>query len=171
LSDTHKIPDEQLVKLLSTPGSEWEGVLYDNYAAVLYGVIYRIVRSEPAAEQILYEAFQKIKENIQHYDVAHGKLFLWMINICRALALNSELKKENVPAHSISVMRGISYRLETDYKVLIDLLFVQGYSQVEVAEELNIPLGTVKARSRAAIQKLRTLMQTDSKSEWTLKST
>ena len=36
---------------------------------------------------------------------------------------------------------------------------------------LNIPLGTVKARSRAAIQKLRTLILTESKSEWTLKST
>jgi RNA polymerase sigma-70 factor (ECF subfamily) len=46
-------------------------------------------------------------------------------------------------------------KLEPEYKQIIDLLFFGGYTQSEAAEKLNLPLGTVKTRSRAAIQKLR----------------
>ena len=52
-------------------------------------------------------------------------------------------------------LRKLVDHLEEDQKVVIDLLYFQGYTQVEAAEELNIPLGTVKSRVRIAIHKLR----------------
>ena len=39
------------------------------------------------------------------------------------------------------------------------LAYFRGYTHSEIAEELNLPLGTVKGRIRSAMQKLRTLMQ------------
>jgi RNA polymerase sigma-70 factor (ECF subfamily) len=39
-------------------------------------------------------------------------------------------------------------------------MYFEGYTQTEVAEIMNIPLGTVKTRARAAILKLRTLFDT-----------
>jgi DNA-directed RNA polymerase specialized sigma24 family protein len=161
LPHTQKISDQQLISLLSNPDSGWAGVLYDNYAAVLYGVIFRIVRNESVAEDLLHDAFQQIQSSIQQYDPMRGKLFLWMINICRTLALNNASKTGSSQPHGVTISRGVTDKLEVDYKVMIDLLFIQGYSQVEVADELNIPLGTVKSRSRAAIQRLRTLIQSD----------
>ena len=159
-----KIHDDQIIKLLAAPDDNWAGILYDNYAAILYGVIYRIVRNESVAEEILIESFQRIRSNIQHYDAMRGKLLIWMINICRSLALNKQVTKENDNrTGGVYSFPGLSNKLEHDYKVLLDLLFIKGYSQVEVAEELNIPLGTVKTRSRATLQKLRNLIQSDLK--------
>ena len=51
--------------------------------------------------------------------------------------------------------------LEPEYRKIIDLLYFEGYSQSEAAEKLNIPLGTVKTRSRAAIQKLKIIFLND----------
>jgi len=45
--------------------------------------------------------------------------------------------------------------LDHEYRQIIDLIFFQGYTQSEAAEKLNIPLGTIKTRSRAAVMKLR----------------
>jgi RNA polymerase sigma-70 factor (ECF subfamily) len=46
-------------------------------------------------------------------------------------------------------------KLKDEYRVLIDLIYFKGYTQEETAKELNIPLGTVKTRVRAAIMQLR----------------
>src|SRR5690606_6514975 len=47
---------------------------------------------------------------------------------------------------------------EEKYRSLIDLLYLQGFTQTEAAEALNIPLGTVRTRSKTAIAQLRTLL-------------
>ena len=46
-------------------------------------------------------------------------------------------------------------KLKDDYRILIDLIYFKGFTQEETAKELNIPLGTVKTRVRAAIIELR----------------
>ncbi|HEY0031452.1 MAG TPA: sigma factor-like helix-turn-helix DNA-binding protein, partial [Bacteroidia bacterium] len=46
-------------------------------------------------------------------------------------------------------------KLKDDHRVLIDFIYYKGYTQEETAKELNIPLGTVKTRVRAAIMQLR----------------
>jgi RNA polymerase sigma-70 factor (ECF subfamily) len=98
-----------------------------------------------------------------------------MVNVCRNLAIDKVRSKEFVnqnknqsldKAVSISDqknsydpdligVRDVVRKLDPEYKQIIDLLYFEGYSQSEAAEKLNIPLGTVKTRSRAAIQRLR----------------
>jgi len=58
-----------------------------------------------------------------------------------------------------SELRRLALKLETKYRQIIDLVYFWGYSQEEVAKMLNIPLGTVKTRSRAGLQQLRSLYQ------------
>jgi len=53
--------------------------------------------------------------------------------------------------------RGLAFRLEHKYRQVIDLVYFWGYSQEEVSQLLNIPLGTVKTRSRTGLQQLRNL--------------
>jgi RNA polymerase sigma-70 factor (ECF subfamily) len=55
---------------------------------------------------------------------------------------------------TIGLKKMVSH-LDEEHRKIIDLLFFEGYSQSEVAEKLNIPLGTVKTRSRSAIMELR----------------
>ncbi len=49
--------------------------------------------------------------------------------------------------------------LKEEHRILIDLIYFQGYTQVEVADKLQIPLGTVKTRVKIAINHLREIIQ------------
>ena len=50
-------------------------------------------------------------------------------------------------------------QLAPEYKTIIELIYLQGYTQSETAEALGIPLGTVKTRVRTALRELKRLMQ------------
>ena len=52
--------------------------------------------------------------------------------------------------------------LDEKYRTLIDLAYFQGYTQKEIAKQLNIPIGTVKSRIRYAIKELRKILNTNS---------
>lgn len=170
-----KIEEDDLIQLLVNRDKRGIEILYDNYSSALYGVINRIVQNDEVAEDVLQETFLKIWNNFSQYDSAKGRLFTWMVNVCRNLSIDKVRSKEivnqnknqsidnavSISDHKTSYdpdligVRDIVRKLEPEYKQIIDLLFFEGYSQSEAAEKLNIPLGTVKTRSRAAIQRLR----------------
>ncbi|WP_018343542.1 RNA polymerase sigma factor [Cytophaga aurantiaca] len=153
--------------------------LYDNYSGAVYGIIFKIVRSEEFAQELLNDCFLRIWNKINDYDASKGKLFTWILNIARNLALDklrskeykAKMKTDDVSENvSISDLQysqannpefiGIKEMVEKlpiEQKKLIDLMYFQGYSQSEIAEELNMPLGTVKTRVRAAMSTLRKL--------------
>jgi RNA polymerase sigma factor (sigma-70 family) len=56
-------------------------------------------------------------------------------------------------------LKGIVGQLKEDHRLLIDLAYFEGYTQEEIAKELDIPLGTVKTRVRAALMTLRKLVK------------
>jgi RNA polymerase sigma factor (sigma-70 family) len=165
----NKIDEEALVKMLYGRNPSALGILYDNYSAALYGIIYRIVQDHVIAESILQDVFHRIWNNFEQYDASKGRLFTWIINISRNLALdnvkgqdfsdrikNLSLERLVAGLDSERIPGGISDRigtLEPEYKLIIDLIYFQGLTQFEVAEKLNIPLGTVKSRMHVALQR------------------
>lgn len=180
MSGKVKIEEHVLVKKLTDCEPKALEILYDNYSSAMYGVILRITQNEAIAEDVLQETFIKIWKNFHQYDSTKGRLFTWMVNICRNLSIDKIRSKDftnqnkNQPIEKIVFsmssfepsfnpdtigIKEIVKNLEPEYRVIIDLLFFEGYSQSEAAEKLNIPLGTVKTRSRAALQKLRTLFK------------
>lgn len=174
-----KIEEDKLVKMLADRETKALEILYDNYSAAMYGVIHRIVQDEEIAEDVLQESFVKIWNNFSQYDAVKGRLFTWMINVCRNLSIDkvrskdfSNQRKNQAFEKTVSTdsslitasynpdtigIKEIVQKLGPEYRMIIDLLFFEGYSQSEAAEKLNIPLGTVKTRSRAAIQKLKNI--------------
>jgi RNA polymerase sigma factor (sigma-70 family) len=154
--------------------------LYDHYSAALFGVICRIVRQEAIAEEILQDVFVKIWDKIEGYDSSKGKLFTWMLNIARNHAIDKTRSKEINKERKTSGIENVVGRIDNqDYveqrvdgigvreilaplsveqKFIVEKLYFEGYSQSEVAEEFNIPLGTVKTRLRLAMQQLRTTL-------------
>ena len=178
-----KIEEHKLIKMLADRETGSLEILYDNYSAAMYGVIHRIVKNDEIAEDLLQEVFLKMWNNFPQYDPAKGRLFTWMINISRNLAIDKVRSKDftnqykNQPIEKTvsfeNMLTTASYNPETiglkeivkkmdpEYRIIIDLLFFEGYSQSEAAEKLNIPLGTVKTRSRAALQKLKAIFQDD----------
>lgn len=155
--------------------------LYDHYSGALYGAIYRIIRKEEIAEEVLQDVFLKIWDKIESYDAAKGRLFTWMLNLAKNQAIDKtrskEISRENktgglenfvsgvnkgefVEQHIEAIgVRDILTGLPTDQKFIVEHLYFKGYSQSELAEEFNIPLGTVKTRLRLAMKQLRSVIK------------
>jgi RNA polymerase sigma factor (sigma-70 family) len=177
----HKISEEELVQLLKDRNQNAVGILYDNYASALYGVILRIVQNEEIAEDVLQDAFVKIWNSFPQYDSSKGKLFTWIVNLARNLAIDKVRSKDFINStKNQSIDKIVSFvemdnqqnynpeliglnemvnKLDPEQKKIIDLLYFGGYTQAETAEKLEIPLGTVKTRARMAINKLREMFE------------
>ena len=84
-----KYSEEELVAQLQNRNQQAFAYLYDNYAAALNGIIYRLVEDKELAEDILQEAFVKIWNNFSSYDSAKGRLFTWMLNLTRNLTIDT----------------------------------------------------------------------------------
>jgi len=154
--------------------------LYDHYSSALYGVIFRILKKEEIAEEVLQDVFMKIWDRFESYDSTKGKLFTWMVNIARNQAIDKTRSKEiskdsktSTIEKSVSRIDSEDYveqkiegigvkdilkNLTDDQKFVVEHLYFQGYSQSELAEEFDIPLGTVKTRLRLAMQHLRSTL-------------
>jgi RNA polymerase sigma-70 factor (ECF subfamily) len=171
------IAEETLLLMLQSKDERGFSILYDNYSAALYGVILKIVRTEEIASDILQDSFVKIWRNIEGYNSGRGTLFTWMLNIARNTAIdkirsqdfqNSQKNQDlettintidkqeysQFDVDAIGVKKVIE-KLKPEHQLIIDLLYFQGYTQSEVAEEFGIPLGTVKTRVKSAINHLR----------------
>nr|WP_225986379.1 sigma-70 family RNA polymerase sigma factor [Rufibacter sp. LB8] len=172
--------EEELVAQLRAQDQRAISLLYRNYSAALYGVILRVVKQEEVAEDVLQETFVKIWSAFASYDPQKGRLFTWMLNIARNLAIDKIRSKQyRVGAKTKPMEDAVTYnlvspdgikpdhigiqemtdRLNPDQKIIIDLMYFNGFTQTEVAEELNIPLGTVKTRARMAIKFLGKLIK------------
>jgi RNA polymerase sigma factor (sigma-70 family) len=172
-----KYTEEELVALLKNKDMVAYNALYDHYSASLYGVISKIILVEEIAQDILQEVFIKIWKGIDSYDSNKGRLFTWMLNISRNSAIDYTRSKQSGidnkiqnldnSVYEVNRQRSVSINTDTigvqeqviklkdDYRLLIELIYYKGYTHEETAEELNIPLGTVKTRVRAAILELR----------------
>lgn len=153
--------------------------LYDNYAGALNGIITRLISDPVLVEDVLQEAFLKIWNNFQSYDASKGRLFTWMVNITRNLAIDTlrskgYRKQQQISADENSVSNysdgtskekfdaiGISKNLaalKPEQRSIIDMAYFGGYTQEEISKETGVPLGTVKTRMRTAILELRKLV-------------
>jgi RNA polymerase sigma factor (sigma-70 family) len=140
-------------------------------------VVSRIIPNEGIAEEVLHDAFLRIWERIDSYDAAKGRLFTWMLNITRNLAIDKTRSKEisrdrktgdidkfvdRVERRSPEMqfedaigLKEVLEQLPPEQKFVVEYLYLRGYTQSELAEEFNMPLGTVKTRLRLAMITLR----------------
>jgi RNA polymerase sigma-70 factor (ECF subfamily) len=172
--------EAELVQGLQEHSSQAFAALYDNYSGSMLGIILTLVNNMEDAENLLQDSFIKVWKNIHRYDIAKGRLFTWLVTICRNTALNflrsreniskveipntsngvytPELTTEPVQLNYIGVGKQVE-KLDEKHRIVINLIYFWGYTQQEVAEKLKLPLGTVKTRTRAALQILKTQLQ------------
>lgn len=171
------LSEEELVLALKNREKIAVEALYDMYSASLFGVISRIVIDEATSEDVLQETFVKIWHSFPSYSADKGRLFTWMVNIARNLSID-KLRSKDFRNHSknqelennvtfIDEQRNTVYKpelmgvkdlvqkLKPEQKSILDLVYFKGYTHVEAADELGIPLGTIKTRLRMAIIELR----------------
>jgi DNA-directed RNA polymerase specialized sigma24 family protein len=156
-----EISEEHLVDLLVTKDRAALEFLYDNYAPALYGVIFRIVENKELAEKTLKDVFIKIFDKVYAYDTNKGKLFSWMLKICRQFAIEKSNKTTNKSYTELTSNQELDKLLKPlhpDQKQALQMIFFKGYTQPHLAQTLNISLGTLKTRLRSALLHLRKIL-------------
>ncbi|MCX2486174.1 RNA polymerase sigma factor [Pedobacter sp. MR2016-24] len=170
-------PEADLVNSLKNKSESGFKTLYENYSASLLGVICRIIPDESLAQDILQDAMILIWNNIDKYDVSKGRLFTWILKLTRNLAIDTlrsrrytnkgrtddlhdnfdaiDYMKSNTINTDIIGLRKLTTILPPKIFIVLDKVFFQGYTHVDAAKELNLPLGTVKSRINHAITALR----------------
>jgi RNA polymerase sigma-70 factor (ECF subfamily) len=178
--------DEELIKQISQAQPEAVRVLYRRYGRMVYSVALRAVGDPSAAEEITQDVFLRIWEKAETYRADKAKVVTWIARIARNRAIDvyrqrksrddrasagwEELKQaaataqEQHPGDRMDMarlqgrVREAVASLPPDQKTALALAFFQGRTHKEIADELGEPLGTVKTRIRAAMQKLRSIL-------------
>jgi RNA polymerase sigma-70 factor (ECF subfamily) len=168
--------EQELILLLQQKDNSGYTYLYDHYSGALYGVIKQIVGDTELANDVLQETFVNIWKRADTYDASKGRLFTWILNIARNAAidktrskafqqgmkkipLDGEYTQPSVrPGFDDFGLKKVVYKLKEEQRMLVDLSYFQGYTHDQIAKALNIPLGTVKTRIRAALTQLKTLL-------------
>ncbi len=173
-------PDHLIKKFKEQDTSAFEE-LYTTYSESLFGVIFTIVKDKELAEELLQDTFVKIWNNAGSYTAKKGRFFTWILNIARNTAIDAYRSKSynnakrnlstdnfvdiiisnedlNRKTDAIGIEKFV-HKLKKKCIKLIDLLYFKGFTQKEVSEVIEIPIGTVKTRLRKCLADLRELAQ------------
>ena len=175
--------DDRVLTLLAEARPEAMEALYDRYGGLAYSLAYRVLQDAAAAEDVVQEAFLSIWRRSDSYRPERGSLRTWLCSIVQHRALDrlrgrAGRARTDVPlegAHgSASVpdmwetvsleierdhVRTALVELPADQRQTIELAYYGGYSQSEISGLLGVPLGTVKGRTRAALRRLRAVLE------------
>jgi RNA polymerase sigma-70 factor, ECF subfamily len=153
---------------------------YDRYGRAVFALFVRITHDQSVAEDLSQELFLRIWNRGREFDASKGTLGVWILSIARNMALDfvrsaqsrfsSRLRSiDHVDAlcvgsnpsgpesriHDVKAIQKAFAALSADEKRVMELAYFEGFSQSEIAENLQQPLGTVKSRMRTALERLR----------------
>ena len=157
--------------------------LYDRLAPQAFGVAMRVLSSRSEAEDTIQDSFLDVWARCGQYDPMRGSGRAWVLAIVRNRAIDRLRSRaasarmvdraENESVHSaqpagplevaeqsearVQIQSALS-ELSADQRRALELAYFEGLSQSEIAEHLDEPLGTVKTRIRAAMEKLSRIL-------------
>ena len=171
--------EERVVYLLNDKDKKAISLIFDNYGALLLNVIKRVIKDEMMAEEVLQKVLLKVWNHADAYSQGKGSLFTWLVAIARNAAIDQtrtkDFKLTQKSEHSLELVtisnraedndqiekmyvRQLLNQLPDTQKKLIDLSYFEGFTHKEIAQKLDMPLGTVKTRIRLAIKHLRSVI-------------
>jgi RNA polymerase sigma-70 factor (ECF subfamily) len=172
-----------LIARIAQGDREAFGRFYDAFAPLAFGVIRRILQQPGDAEDVLQEVFWEIWRLAGRYEPGRGAPAAWVVTRARSRAidrLRSLRKRDEVGVEAIDsvattqrtetgadlatrvhdreLVRGVLGHLQPPQREVVELAFFGGLSHTEIATRLEQPLGTVKTRMRAALKRMRELL-------------
>ena len=180
-----EIADTDLLQLVAAGDHQSLDELHRRYSGVLLATAFRVLNNTRDAEEVVQEAFVQIWEKAGVYDSQRGKPLTWAMTLTRNKAidrlrriqrrhrLHDEIEEEaqiwdrivendscdQAVSHETQAMvRSAVIQLSDDQRRAIELAFFGGLTQHQIAEKLDQPLGTIKARIRRGMIKLRNII-------------
>jgi RNA polymerase sigma-70 factor (ECF subfamily) len=152
--------------------------IYDRHARLVYSLALRIVRDAGEAEDVVQEVFAQLWQQASRYDAARANVAGWLVMLTRSRAIDRLRRRQSRPDapvadpiempdtdplpddRMVAAARAAAVRSALDdlpvlQRVAIELAFYEGLTHVEIAAQLDQPLGTVKTRIRQGLRALR----------------
>ena len=176
--------DCELVQRAARGDEQAVAVLYGHYATPAFSLALRVVGDRESAEEIVQEAFMRVWNHAQSFDPQRGRFAGWLLSIIHNLAVNELRRRGSRPQAALgademivslhetapgpedlawaaarrTTIREALMQLPLAQRQAVELAFFRGLTQMEIAETLGDPLGTVKTRIRLGLQKLNRLL-------------
>ena len=168
-----------LIKQVAKHDREAFSQLYDRFSTLVFTLAMRMLKIRSDAEDLLQQVFVEIWRQAQSYSVERGSPEAWIINIARSRAIDKmrllrrtggsfvltqdpapKASAENVGSSVAEsevrmAMNSALANLPASQRKVVELAYLDGLTQTEIAERLSEPLGTVKTQMRSGIQRLR----------------
>jgi RNA polymerase sigma-70 factor (ECF subfamily) len=180
-------PDDALIAALAGRDLAALATLYDRYARISYALAYRILGEPEAAEDVVHDGFISAWRGAASYRAERGNVRGWLLSIVHHRAVDVLRRKttfrpapleaaEQRPSDDDTAeeaarnvdhatVRAALEALPAAQRRTIELAYFGGYTHVELAEIMGVPLGTVKGRMRIGLQKLRRALDRETKVE------
>jgi RNA polymerase sigma-70 factor (ECF subfamily) len=164
------------------------GDLYDQFAAHVYGLACRVTGSETAAEDVTQEVFVTLWERPAMFDPARGSLRSFLGTLAHRRAVDwvrreaAERRRRERDSHRdllppdvgeqasalviAEELRMAIDELPPEQRVAVRLAYFGGRTYRQVAAELGLPEGTVKARLRGALRRLAQALDPEGVEQW-----
>ena len=177
------VADEDLMSLVGLGDAAAFAVLYDRHGRPAYSLAYRMMGEKQAAEDLTQEAFIKVWRSAGGYRAGRGSVRTWILSIVHNRSIDQirsqasrrrtqEKVEAEAPRSQPSEAFAEAWRsaqrdevwealgtLPSEQLEILKLAYFSGHTQVEIARMLDLPLGTVKGRTRLGLKKLGGILQ------------
>jgi RNA polymerase sigma-70 factor (ECF subfamily) len=158
--------------------------LYDATSRTIYGLLLRILADASAAEEVLLDVYTQVWHQAASYTRERGTPFAWLTTIARSRAIDrlrrgrqerqrtepldtaaqfavvgASAEDDAQASEMRAVVRGALDSLAPEQREVIELAYYGGMSHSEIAAARNLPLGTVKTRTRLGMIRLREMLK------------
>jgi RNA polymerase sigma-70 factor (ECF subfamily) len=176
----------RLIREIARGDREALGRFYDRYTPLVFAFALRLVRIRAEAEDLLQEVFLQVWRQAGAYSEQRGSPEAWLMTITRSRGidkLRSMRRRDRsfVPLEEPSqggrvesgapqseakmTARDALASLPDPQRKVLEMAYFDGLTQSEIAARLKEPLGTVKTRMRAGLERLRELLGTTAAGE------
>jgi len=177
-------PDDSILLQRTAAGdSDALLALHKRYANLVYSMAWRVLQDVGLAEEVTQDVFMKLWQRAQRYDPGRGRFSAWLLSVTRFAAID-RLRQEGrrpsiaeLPGKDPDQQTALDQLLTTDHaswergqhlrlllgelpaeqRQVVELAYFGGLTHSELAEQLGLPLGTVKGRLRLGLERLRGL--------------
>ena len=178
--DIRDLADEEVMQLVQRGDPRAFELLYDRHGGAAYSLAYRIVGKQAAAEDVVQESLLSIWRSRRRYDPTRGSVRTWILGIVHNRAVDGlrrssvhERRRESLDVveerfearertdvevarrEEARSVRGALETLPTEQRQTIELAYFGGFTQTQIAELMDEPVGTVKGRMRLGLDKMR----------------
>lgn len=173
--------DEELMAMLGRREIAAFEILYDRHHRLALGLALRMLRDQQAAEDVVQEVFLAVWRQAERYRPERGAVKTWFLAMVHHRSIDRLRRRSSTVAvgevdetledHGLAPVwqqaiaaqqRELVWlaleKLPAEQREAIELAYFGGRSQSEIATLQGVPLGTVKGRSRLALEKLRGLL-------------